>query len=100
MKTIIITGASRGIGEFLFGKFSADGDKVYGTYHTENQVLKSDPHYFRLDITDYAGASAFAESLKAEIEHAVLINCAGNNYNSFAHKSEPEAWKAPAPRIQ
>ncbi len=93
MKTIIITGASRGIGKFLFDMFSADGDKVYGTYHTENEALKNDPHYFRLDVTDFPGALAFAESLKPEIEQAVLINCAGNNYNSFAHKSEPEAWK-------
>lgn len=53
MKTIIITGASRGIGKFLFDMFSADGDKVYGTYHTENEALKNDPHYFRLDVTDF-----------------------------------------------
>lgn len=47
---------------------------------------------YRLDITDIRGTEKFAEDIKEYLNEIVLINCAGNNYNSFAHKSSPEEW--------
>lgn len=91
--TVFITGASRGIGKFLFEKFSSDGLKVYGTYHSENPSLENDDRFFRLDVTDFERISAIAESLKNDIEKLVLINCAGNNYNSFTHKASVTEWR-------
>jgi acetoacetyl-CoA reductase/3-oxoacyl-[acyl-carrier protein] reductase len=91
--TIFITGASRGIGKFLFEKFAKQNEIVFGTYHSENPAYSADKRYFRLDVTDFAAAQSIADSLKPEIDKLVLINCAGNNYNSFAHKSDHAAWK-------
>ena len=91
--TLFITGASRGIGKFLFEKFSSENAKVFGTYHSENQELGKDKRFFRLDVTSFEEASEISETLKSEIEKLVLINCAGNNYNSFAHKASQTEWK-------
>lgn len=89
---ILITGASRGIGKFLFTKFDDIGEEVYGTYFKQNSDFKKENRYFKLDITDYHGVESLVKELKPVIKNFILINCAGNNYNSFAHKSSPEEW--------
>jgi len=89
---ILITGASRGIGKFLFEKFENEGEKVFGTYLAANESLDKDRRYFRVDVTDYKRTEELIKELSPEIKNFVLINCAGNNYNSFAHKSSPEQW--------
>ncbi|MBK8382396.1 MAG: SDR family oxidoreductase [Ignavibacteria bacterium] len=89
---ILITGASRGIGKFLFDKFTERGDPVYGTYFSENSECSQNKKYFHLDVKDYANAEEIINKLSPEISKFILINCAGNNYNSFTHKSSPEEW--------
>jgi len=89
---IIITGASRGIGKFLLEEFSKNGIPVKGTYLNENPELKQNNNFYRLDVKDYRGCENFIEDIKEELKEVVLLNCAGNNYNSFAHKSTPEEW--------
>lgn len=89
---ILITGASRGIGKFLLGEFIKAGEEVYGTYHTENKDLENNERYFRLDVSDYEAAEKTVGILEKKINKFILINCAGNNYNSFAHKSSPQKW--------
>lgn len=89
---IIITGASRGIGKFLFEEFTKRGDEVYGTYYSENSELKKNDMYFSFDVTDYHAAEEFINKLLPKINKLILINCAGNNYNCFAHKSDQKEW--------
>jgi acetoacetyl-CoA reductase/3-oxoacyl-[acyl-carrier protein] reductase len=89
---ILITGASRGIGKYLFEKFTKSGENVYGTYCADNEKLDKDERYFRLDITDHEKAGKLIEELTPKMPKPVLINCAGNNYNCFTHKSSPEEW--------
>lgn len=92
---ILITGASRGIGKFLFEKFAGmknSDEKVYGTYFNDNDLLSGDKNFFKIDITRYDDLEKLTERLKPEIKNLILINCAGNNYNCFAHKSSPEEW--------
>ncbi|MDQ3194781.1 MAG: SDR family oxidoreductase [Bacteroidota bacterium] len=89
---ILITGASRGIGKFLFEEFTKSGENVYGTYFTENPELGNNGRFYRLDVSDYGEAENLITKLTPEIKNAVLINCAGNNYTCFAHKSLPEEW--------
>lgn len=90
---ILITGASRGIGKFLFDEFTNSGEDVLGTYFLENPELERNENYFQLDVTDYDAIEKFIEKIKSSIKNLILINCAGNNYNSFAHKSSPEEWR-------
>ncbi|HMS32643.1 MAG TPA: SDR family oxidoreductase [Ignavibacteria bacterium] len=89
---ILITGASRGIGKFLFDEFVKSGEEVYGTYFSENKELENNESYFRLDVSDYDQTSKIINNLGSKLNKIVLINCAGNNYNCFAHKSSPQKW--------
>ncbi len=89
---ILITGASRGIGKFLFKEFSNVGEEVIGTFFADNKELEKDEKYFRLDVTDYEQAEKLINNLGERANKLILINCAGNNYNSFAHKSSPDKW--------
>lgn len=89
---ILITGASRGIGKFLFDKFTEQGEIVYGTYFNEKSECSQNKKYFHLDVTDYGNAEEIINRLSPEINKFILINCAGNNYNCFTHKSSPLEW--------
>jgi acetoacetyl-CoA reductase/3-oxoacyl-[acyl-carrier protein] reductase len=90
---IIITGASRGIGEFLFNSFSNLNEDIKGFYLSTkptNNVEK----FIKLDLTDYGQVESFVNAHTEELKDITLINCAGVTYNSFTHKSSPEQWKS------
>jgi len=89
---ILITGASRGIGKFLFEEFINSGEEVYGTYLSKNNEFEKNDKYFCLDVTDYKKADEVVKNLTPKIKDFVLINCAGNNYNCYAHTSLQEKW--------
>jgi len=88
---IIITGASRGIGKFLFHSFRAENESLIGTY------FKTPPEpgdgLFQVDVTSYEQVSALVTQQAPKLTDITLINCAGINYNAFAHKSDPLKWK-------
>lgn len=87
---IIIIGASKGIGKFLYEKYKSLGVKVLGTY---NSTSTSADELSKVDVTDYQEVSNWIESNTESLENITLINCAGITYNAFAHKSDPDAWK-------
>lgn len=90
---IIITGASKGIGRFLFTKFHQEGIDVIGIYNTTASEINNDlNHYYKLDITDYESVEKWIVSIKDSLKDIVLLNCAGISYNSFAHKSDINKW--------
>ena len=90
---IIITGASRGVGKFLFDTYTQLGEEVYGTYNNSTpEFIKSNGHYKRVDIVNYAEVENWIKSIKL-IKDITLINCAGISYNAFAHKADIELWK-------
>lgn len=86
---IIITGASNGIGKFLFEEFQKRDFNVVGTYNSTE--IKNVSNYYPVDITNIEQVRSFIYSL--DLKHCVLINCAGINYNSFAHKADLIMWK-------
>jgi NAD(P)-dependent dehydrogenase (short-subunit alcohol dehydrogenase family) len=90
---IIITGASRGIGKFLFEHFGGlDAERVIGTYNNTEPQNKTNSSY-KLDVSDYKSVEKVVQNLELKSEQLTLINCAGINYSSFAHKSDPVRWK-------
>jgi NAD(P)-dependent dehydrogenase (short-subunit alcohol dehydrogenase family) len=90
---IIITGASRGIGQFLLNSFINSGNEnVIGTY-LNSQPLENLNNFVKLDISDYKQIEQFAYNQGDALNDLTLINCAGITYNAFAHKSESERWK-------
>lgn len=90
---ILITGASRGIGKYLFEKYLYNDENVYGTYlNTPHASIK---RMRQVDVKSLADVSGWFDYLKLDqnvTEEIVLINNAGINYNSFAHKSDFNDW--------
>lgn len=87
----IITGASRGIGKFLLEELIKRGETVYGTYNSSLPV-SNQSNYYKVDIRSVEDVINFYNSIKEGLTNVVLLNCAGNNYNAFAHKSNLEKW--------
>jgi len=90
-KMIIITGSSKGIGKYLFEKYKEKGCEVLGTYNTT--VVKNDKQVYKVDITSYSEVFFWIIGIKPLLNQITLINCAGINYNSFAHKLEIYEWE-------
>lgn len=90
---IVVTGASKGIGQYLLNEYIRKGEKkVIGTYNS-NKPSSADGTYFRLDVTSVEQVDEFVKSISLELQEITLINCAGISYNAFTHKSCPEEWK-------
>jgi len=89
---IIITGASRGIGKYLMQKFLDEGEKVCGTYQTTTPDEKLKPFMKKVDVSNHKDIDAWINGLDSVPEKITLLNCAGTNYNAFAHKADPETW--------
>lgn len=89
---IIITGASRGIGKFLFDHFLSIDEAVIGLYNNSKPNEKIE-NYFQLNVTNFEDVKNFIDSNMDKMNNITLINCAGITYNSFTHKSEPDKWK-------
>lgn len=77
-RTVLVTGASSGIGEAVARQFVALGHKVYGTSRNPDSVRNPMPGvtYLRLDNEDYASATECAEAV-GDLD--ILINNAGES---------------------
>lgn len=90
---IIITGASKGIGRYLFHQLKQGGQTVVGTYNsTQTHVSEDQNCYYKVDVSNTEDVQNFFLSVKGELSKIVLLNCAGISYNSFAHKADLEKW--------
>lgn len=89
---IIITGASRGIGKYLFKKFRETGETVYGTYNLTNPDADKKEFVMKVDISNNSDVTDWIEKIKSKITKLTLINSAGINYSSSAHKADVDKW--------
>ena len=81
---IIITGASRGIGKFLLEKFiSEKNEKVIGIYNSTPPDQEYEKYYSKLDLLNFENVTQWIKSMNKDFTDLILLNCAGNNYNSF-----------------
>ncbi|MGD0340096.1 MAG: SDR family NAD(P)-dependent oxidoreductase [Bacteroidales bacterium] len=88
----IITGASRGIGKYLLEKYIGSGETVYGSFLTTNPSHEFVGYYSKVDVSDFSEVTKWINSIPLS-KNLELINCAGINYNSFAHKADPSSWE-------
>jgi NAD(P)-dependent dehydrogenase (short-subunit alcohol dehydrogenase family) len=88
---IIITGASRGIGKFLLEKYLEKGELVLGTYNKTKPSFH-ESNYFHVDVSSPSSIQSFITKNLDKLKEITLINCAGTNYNSFAHKADLDEW--------
>lgn len=90
---VIITGASKNIGKFLFNRFKKEGVSVVGTYNSTFDGIEDNmDNYYRVDISNYEEVRQFISIIQNKLEKVILINCAGISYNSFAHKADINKW--------
>lgn len=89
----IITGASRGIGKFLMEKFQSEGQKVIGTYNKTQPDHAGNDFMYKVNIANVDEVKSWIEEIKPQLSQIVLLNCAGINYNAFAHKVDHNKWR-------
>lgn len=88
---IIITGASKGVGKYLFSRFKEKGIDVCGTFNSTNLI--NDKDIYKVDICNISDVERLYSILGKRLNNLTLINCAGISYNSFAHKSDIAKWQ-------
>ena len=89
---IYITGASKGIGREILKYYANKNNAVVGTYNNSIPEASKKQHYTSVDVRNYEEVSSWI-SINQDRTDDVLINCAGINYSSFAHKSEIRSWE-------
>lgn len=90
---ILITGASRGVGQYLLHAYREQGEDVAGTYHTSQPEEQWSALYDQVDVTDFEQVRQWVERRCGD-GRLVLVNCSGISYNAFTHKSDPKLWAA------
>lgn len=94
MKTIIITGTSRGIGAELVKQFAAEGHTVISLSRNSNPELENLPnvYYKSVDLSNDASVAAFAVEMKNQFKNIdILIHNAGTIINKpFAEISSAD----------
>lgn len=94
MKTIIITGTSRGIGAELVKQFAAEGHTVISLSRNNNPELENLPnvYYKSVDLSNDASVAVFEIALKDQFKNIdILIHNAGTIINKpFAEISSAD----------
>lgn len=90
---ILITGASKGIGKFLLQKYIEKGVDVAGTYNSSTPDSSLANYMSKVDVAKEEQVRTWVEENSRDESEIVLVNCAGRNYNAFAHKSDLDSWR-------
>jgi 3-oxoacyl-[acyl-carrier protein] reductase len=98
MRTVVVTGGSRGIGRAVVARFAKDGAKVYFTFHHNEEAAAETASgcgatALRCSQTD---AGAIAEAVDRIVAEAggvdVLVNNAGISRDQYLMMMPPEDW--------
>ncbi len=103
-KTVIVSGATRGIGKAIASAFLTEGATVLGTYRSnesaaqafKDSVENSDNlHLFSFDVSNYSEVEAFYKSLEKNFPKIdILINNSGIRKDSVLAMMPSEDWQA------
>ncbi len=92
MAEIVLFGASGGIGQYLVGELASE-HRIVGTYRSADAAkLRPGAEYHRVDVTDTAAVTQFADRIGASLQHPVLIYTPGISPNALAHKVSDSDW--------
>ncbi len=92
MKTVLITGVSRGIGKAAAEKFLSQGWQVLGTSTSGNSSFEQDAlRVFRLNLLEPESIRQFVQEIENSKEKiAVLINNAGASFDRGSALVDPD----------
>lgn len=94
-KTILITGASGGIGQALLEGLANEHHRVVALHH-KNQVGLDGPaiHYYPIDLTDTVAIQSGIRTILKEVSSIdVLINNAGISKSAMSWKQTDQEWE-------
>lgn len=90
---ILITGASKGIGGYLFNEYLRMGHEVFGTY-LSTAPQDNSGRLSQVDVSSYSNVENWFNVIKGRADGPItLVSCAAVNYNEMAHRSEPAKWE-------
>lgn len=93
MNTVIVTGASRGLGKEIAEAFASNGWKVIGTGRSERpDSLDEKVQYSQFDASDTTAVADFWQSLQAEGD-VCLINNAGGFVGGKLIETNPDDYE-------
>ena len=98
MKSVIVTGGSRGIGRAVVARFARDGAKVYFTYHQHEEAAAETASAcgaipFRCPQSDAEAIAGVVDRVVGEMGRVdVLVNNAGISRDQYLMMMPPEDW--------
>src|SRR4051794_32832321 len=91
MKTVLVTGASRGIGLAAATLLSQHGYTVFGTSRQPTSSSLNDFNLLQLDVRDNESVQACVQTVLAQVGHIdVLINNAGHSLSGAVEEASAE----------
>lgn len=99
MSTVLITGASRGLGLHFARQYAAKGWKVHACVRRPGKLaeVKGDIHRHSLEVTDYKAVKALAAELASEAIDVLICNAGvGGERDSNAQDLgtlDPSEWR-------
>jgi acetoacetyl-CoA reductase len=103
-RTVLVTGATGGLGTAMCKKLYQDGYNVVGNYHTKEKAdkwieqMKSEGFDIKLfygDVSDFNSASAMIKEIEEKVGQIdTLVNNAGITRDSRLINMKPEDWMA------
>ena len=98
MKSVIVTGGSRGIGRAVVARFARDGAKVYFTYHQHEEAAAetasaSGAIALRCPQSDAEAIAGVVDRVIGEMGRVdILVNNAGISRDQYLMMMPPEDW--------
>jgi 3-oxoacyl-[acyl-carrier protein] reductase len=98
MRTVVVTGGSRGIGRAVVARFAKDGARVYFTYHSNHQAADEaaaacGATALHCPQSDAAAIAAAVDRVVAEAGRVdVLVNNAGISRDQYLMMMPAEDW--------
>ncbi len=103
LKTVLVTGGTRGIGKAICHRLAADGFQVYLTYSSKPELAESvceeirsnggKAESFLLNVADWDGVEEFfATHIKGKVYLAALVNNAGITKDGLLIRMNRSQW--------